>query len=275
MQYGREYKLTIGGSGESIVIEKLRIAFDIEKTISSDPNPATFEIYNLSASNRNLISSGEYDRIQFDGGYEDGILTMFIGWINDVENRIDGDDKITVVTCSDGQKDYRESRTATTVAKGSTDKQIVAEVLKGMPNTGEGVQEIPTIKQLPRGKTLVGNSRDILSIIAKNQNADWSIQDGELLILPKDKALANDEGFLISRDTGMIGSPRKTSDGLEVECYLNNLMKIGQLCRIESLVSEFSGDYKITKLNMRGDFMSNDWKSILQVQGGEFTPVAK
>lgn len=275
MQYGREYKLTIGGSGESIVIEKLRIAFDIEKTISSDPNPATFEIYNLSASNRNLISSGEYDRIQFDGGYEDGILTMFIGWINDVENRIDGDDKITVVTCSDGQKDYRESRTATTVAKGSTDKQIVAEVLKDMPNTGEGVQEIPTIKQLPRGKTLVGNSRDILSTIAKNQNADWSIQDGELLILPKDKALANDEGFLISCDTGMIGSPRKTSDGLEVECYLNNLMKVGQLCRIESLVSEFSGDYKITKLNMRGDFMSNDWKSILQVQGGEFTPVAK
>lgn len=273
-QYSRQYKLTIGGSGESIVIEGLRISFDITKTISSEPNPAVFEIYNLSQSNRNLITSGEYDRVQFDGGYKDAILTMFVGWIDDVENRIEGDNIITVVSCSDGQKDYRESRTATTIKKGSTDKEVVEQILKDMPNTDPGIQDLPNIKQLPRGKTLVGNSRDLLSTVARNQNAEWSIQDGELLVLPKDKALANDEGFLISAETGMIGSPRKTNDGLEVSCYLNNLLKIGQLCRIESLISEYSGDYKITKLEMRGDYMTNDWTSIITVVNGTFGVVS-
>lgn len=269
----REYKITIGGKGESVVIDGLRVTFDIEKTISSDPNPATFQIYNLSPGNRNLISSGEYDRIQFDGGYEGAVLTLFIGWIDTVENRVEGDDRITVLTCGDGQKDYRESRTCITIAKGATDEDVVKEVLKNMPNTGAGIQDIPHKKQLPRGKTLVDDSRKILSKVAKNQNADWSIQDGELLVLPKDKALSNNEGFLISAETGMIGSPRKASEGLEVECYLNNLMKVGQLCRIKSIIAEYSGDYKITKIVMSGDYRSSDWKNILTVEGGEFTPV--
>ena len=272
-QYGRAYQLIIGNELESVVIEQLDIEFDIQKTISSEPNPAVFSIINLNQSNRNLITDKKYNRILFNAGHGDELRTLFVGYINEVENKKESTEIITILTCSDGQQDYQNARVAVTVAKGATDKEIVQQVAGVMPNTDKGQQTYTKERQLPRGKTLVGNARDVLTQVAKNQDADWSIQDNRLVMLPKTHAFANNEGFLISEDTGMIGSPQKVSDGLEVRCYLNNMMRIGQLCRIESVIKEFSGDFKITKIQMKGGIKSNDWLCILTLQNGTFHEV--
>lgn len=269
-QFGRSYELIIGNDKESIVIDGLTMSFDIDKTISKEPNPATFTLTNLSQSTRNLITDKKYNRILFNAGYQDDLRTLFVGYIDDVENRKEGTDITTLMTCSDGSKDYRDARVAVTVGKGATDQEIVKQTLGAMPSTGKGKQEYSKERKLPRGKTLVGNARDVMTQVAKNQDADWSIQDGELLLLPKQNALANNEGFLISEETGMIGSPQKVSDGLEVRCYLNNVMRVGQLCRVESVLSEYVGDFKITKLQMKGSNKGNDWTCVLTLQNGTF-----
>ena len=269
-QFGRSYELIIGNDKESIVIDGLTMSFDIDKTISKEPNPATFTLTNLSQSTRNLITDKKYNRILFNAGYQDDLRTLFVGYIDDVENRKEGTDITTLMTCSDGSKDYRDARVAVTVGKGATDQEIVKQTLGAMPSTGNGKQEYSKERKLPRGKTLVGNARDVMTQVAKNQDADWSIQNGELLLLPKKNALANNEGFLISEETGMIGSPQKVSDGLEVRCYLNNVMRVGQLCRVESMLAEYTGDFKITKLQMKGSNKGNDWTCVLTLQNGTF-----
>lgn len=269
-QFGRSYELIIGNDKESIVIDGLTMSFDIDKTISKEPNPATFTLTNLSQSTRNLITDKKYNRILFNAGYQDDLRTLFVGYIDEVENRKEGTDITTLMTCSDGSKDYRDARVAVTVGKGTTDQEIVKQTLGAMPSTGNGKQEYSKERKLPRGKTLVGNARDVMTQVAKNQDADWSIQDGELLMLPKKNALANNEGFLISEETEMIGSPQKVSDGLEVRCYLNNVMRVGQLCRVESMLAEYTGDFKITKLQMKGSNKGNDWTCVLTLQNGQF-----
>lgn len=275
-QFGRAIQLVIGSSTESIVIDGgLTISFDLTKTITSEPNEATISIVNLNQSTRNLITDKKYNRILLNAGYGDDMRTLFVGYIDEVENRKDSTDITTTMTCSDGSKDYREARTAVTVKKGQSDKEIVKEVLKDMPNTETGIQEYKKETKLPRGKTLVGNSRDILKTVAKNQDANWSIQDGKLLILPKTSALANNEGFLIQEGTGMLGSPQKTSDGLEVRCLLNNIMRVGQLCRVASRIKEMSGDFKIVKIQMKGSNKGGDFTNILTLQNGQFNEVNK
>lgn len=275
-QFGRAIQLVIGSSTESIVIDGgLTISFDLTKTITSEPNEATISIVNLNQSTRNLITDKKYNRILLNAGYGDDMRTLFVGYIDEVENRKDSTDITTTMTCSDGSKDYREARTAVTVKKGQSDKEIVKEVLKDMPNTETGIQEYKKETKLPRGKTLVGNSRDILKTVAKNQDANWSIQDGKLLILPKTSALANNEGFLIQEGTGMLGSPQKTSDGLEVRCLLNNIMRVGQLCRVASRIKEMSGDFKITKIQMKGSNKGGDFTNVLTLQNGQFNEVKK
>lgn len=274
-QFGRNYQLIIGNDKESIVIERLTMSFDIQKTISSEPNPAVFTLTNLSQSTRNLITDKKYNRLLFNAGYQDDLRTLYIGYIDEVENKKEGTDITTMMTCTDGSKDYREARVAVTVAKGATDQEIVKQVSGAMPNTQKGTEQYTKERKLPRGKTLVGNARDILTQVAKNQDADWSIQDGRLVMLPKKHALANDEGFIISEDTGMIGSPQKVSDGLEVRCYLNNVMRVGQLCRVESMLPEYTGDFKILKLQMKGSNKGNDWMNILTLVNGQFNEVEK
>lgn len=275
-QFGRAIQLVIGSSTESIVIDGgLTISFDLTKTITSEPNEATISIVNLNQSTRNLITDKKYNRILLNAGYGDDMRTLFVGYIDELENRKDSTDITTTMTCSDGSKDYREARTAVTVKKGQSDKEIVKEVLKDMPNTETGIQEYKKSTKLPRGKTLVGNSRDILKTVAKNQDANWSIQDGKLLILPKTSALANNEGFLIQEGTGMLGSPQKTSDGLEVRCLLNNVMRVGQLCRVASRIKEYSGDFKITKIQMKGSNKGGDFTNILTLVNGQFNEVKK
>lgn len=275
-QFGRAIQLVIGSSTESIVIDGgLTISFDLTKTITSEPNEATISIVNLNQSTRNLITDKKYNRILLNAGYGDDMRTLFVGYIDEVENRKESTDITTTMTCSDGSKDYREARTAVTVKKGQSDKEIVKEVLKDMPNTETGIQEYKKATKLPRGKTLVGNSRDILKTVAKNQDANWSIQDNKLLILPKTSALANNEGFLIQEGTGMLGSPQKTSDGLEVRCLLNNVMRVGQLCRVESRIKEMSGDFKIVKIQMKGSNKGQDFTNVLTLQNGQFNEVNK
>lgn len=267
-QFGRVIKLLIGNEKESKEIGGLRVAFDVEKVIKSEPNDATIEIYNLNDSNRDLLTSKEYDRVELYVGYvADSLKLIFKGDIISVINEKNDLDIITTLKCADGYKAYTQSKTMKTMSAGQTDNDFVEQALKDF-KTARGDIDLPNDRALPRGKVFMCDTREVLNKIAKNNDADWSIQDGELVVLPKDKAL--DEGYIISSDTGMIGSPRKTDNGIEVTTLCNPEYKIGALIRIESRFKEYSGDFKIESIKHRGDILSDDWFSELKCKGGEF-----
>lgn len=273
-QLKRQVQLIIGDDKKSVVIQDIKIDFDITKTITQDPNKATVVVTNLNGETRNLISSGAYDRVELRVGYSD-LRTLFFGHIDLVENKKTGVDIETILTCNDGQDDYRNSIISLSLASGSTDNDLINHAVASMKNTQRG--SITTIgkRKLPRGKVVHGHARKVLADLAKNHDADWSIQDGNLLFMPKSHALANNEGFLISEATGMIGSPQRTNIGLEVHCFVNNVMRVGQLCRVVSALKEYNGDYKIVKIQSKGSNRSNDFTNILGLQNGNFQEVKK
>lgn len=273
--YDRSIQLVIGNSKESLVIENLKIDFEVIKTLTKDPNKASVTITNLSEKNRNLLTSKEYNRIELKVGYGGDLRTLFYGNIDIAENVKSDVDIQTKLTCNDGQDDYRNSVMSVSLAKGATDRDILNHAVASMQNTTSGSQTLVNERRLPRGKVLHGLTRDIISSIAKNHDADWSIQDNQLVVIPKDHALANNEGFLISESTGMIGSPHKTNDGLEVMCFLNNIMRIGQLCRVVSVIKEYNGDFKIVKMLSKGTNRGGDFTHVLSLQNGVFTEVKK
>lgn len=273
--YGRSIQLLIGNDKESLVITELKIEFEITKTLTKDPNKASVTVTNLNEKNRNLITSGKYSRIALKVGYGDDLRTLFYGRIDIAENTKSGVDILTKLTCNDGQDDYRNAIMSVSLAKGATDRDVLNHATASMTDTAKGSQTLTNERRLPRGKVLHGLTRNVLSSVAKNHDADWSIQDGQLVVLPKTHALANNEGFLISESTGMIGSPHRTNDGLEVMCFLNNMMRIGQLCRVVSALSEYNGDFKIIKIFTKGTNRGNDFTHVLTLQNGKFTEVKK
>ena len=241
-QFGRRWKLDISNDQETLSIEQLRVAFEIDKTINEKPNPAKIQIWNLNRDHINQLLSQDYKKVALSVGYGE-LRQIYVGDITKTRIQREGLDFVLTLECSDGHQAYTQSRAKTTLKAGATDKQIVEELQKTMPKVQSGAIDIPNQRKLPRGRVLNGNSRDILTKIARNNKADWSIQDGALIFLPKDKVLS-DDAVLISQDTGMINAPEQTDEGLELTCLLNPALQIGGLVKVESIIEYFNGEYK-------------------------------
>ncbi|WP_314282996.1 phage protein [Haemophilus sputorum] len=270
-QFGRQFQLDIIGKTETLKINNLRVSFDIDKTINDKPNPATIRVWNLNRSHLNQILSGEFTKLTLSAGYQT-LSQLYSGDITKARVQRSDLDFVLTLECADGFKAYTQSRVATTLKSGSDDEQILKELHKTLPDIRLGTTNVNNKRKLPRGKVMNGDTREMLSRLAKNNNADWSIQDGELVFLPRDKVLKA-EAILISQETGMINAPEHTDDGLEVQCLLNPQLLVGGLIEVKSILEHFNGQYKIVKLLHSGDAMGGDWLSKMTVVGGKFQPV--
>src|SRR5699024_6508357 len=111
-------------------------------------------------------------------------------------------DFIVELSCGDGYEAYTDAYVNMTLRAGTTDAEILEKSLSVMSGVEKGNITLPKDRRLPRGKTIAGNARDALNKIAKNNAADWSIQDGNLTVLPRNSATDND-GFVLSQETGL------------------------------------------------------------------------
>ncbi|WP_071058741.1 hypothetical protein [Pelistega sp. MC2] len=270
-QYGRRWQVEIIGDDNTLIVDKLRVGFEVDKTINEKPNPAFIRIWNLNRDHLNQLLNKEYTRIVLSTGYQE-LRPIYSGDITKVKVMREGVDFVLEIESADGFKDYTTARSSVTLKAGATDEEIIAEVQKTMPNVKRGALDFPNKRKLPRGRVLNGDSRAILRKIAVNNKADWSIQDGELIFLPRDKVL-DTEAVLLSQDTGLIGSLEQTDDGLELTCLLNPLLQIGGMVRLESILEFFNGEYKIVKLAHTGNSMDSEWHSKMTVVGGKFQKV--
>jgi len=272
-QFGRQFQLDIIGKSDTLVINNLRISFDIDKTINEKPNPATIRVWNLNRSHLNQILSGAFDKVALSVGYQT-LTQIYSGDITKARVQRHDLDFILTLECADGFRAYTQARITSTLKSGSNDDQILTELSKTLPNVSLGTVEVTNKRKLPRGKVMNGDTRELLNRLARNSGADWSIQDGELVFLPKNKVLKA-EAILISQETGMVNAPEHTDDGLELQCLLNPQLAIGGLVEVKSILDYFNGQYKVVKLLHSGDAMEGDWLSKMTVVGGQFQPVEK
>lgn len=268
-QFGRQFQLDIIGKSDTLVINNLRISFDIDKTINEKPNPATIRVWNLNRSHLNQILSGAFDKVALSVGYQT-LTQIYSGDITKASVQRHDLDFILTLECADGFRAYTQARITSTLKSGSNDEQILTELSKTLPNVNLGTVEVTNKRQLPRGKVMNGDTRELLNRLARNSGADWSIQDGELVFLPKNKVLKA-EAILISQETGMVNAPEHTDDGLELQCLLNPQLVIGGLVEVKSILDYFNGQYKVVKLLHSGDAMEGDWLSKMTVVGVNFS----
>lgn len=273
--------MTVGNQKQAIQItydERIgqtpNIGLTLRKTNKAEPNICSVQIDNLSDDIRGRISSGEFNLIKVDvSRYDEELRTIFVGSIDKHAHTRSAETATTTTSleCGDGSVQYSTSYSAKTLQKGMTDNEIVQEIIRDMPEITKGAMQFPKDRVLPRGKTLLGNSRDELNKIADRNGCDWSIQDGALVFIPKDKVLPDSYGYLLSETTGMTGSPQKNGDnGLSVTSFLNTSIFINSLIRVESMISDYNGDYKVVSLDYKLSTRGNDWHQTQTLVGGNF-----
>lgn len=227
------------------------IDFNIKKSRTSSSNKSSINIYNLDKSTRSYIDN-EFDRAILEAGYfgdQDGTNysslwgPIFDGYTTKVIHERQGPDIVTRLQCIDGGVAHSNTRVCCTWAGGTPIRSIVAAIVADMKDIQLGdISGIPASRVVPEARSFngTGNSRKILEQLAENEDARMYIDNNTLNIISND--IANIEGLsvvpLISRSTGMVGSPSKTEKGVQVKTLIQPNLKINGIVRV---VDEFIG----------------------------------
>lgn len=258
-QFGRVCKLIVGKGGQGIAITNLRMTFDIKKTSDDQPNTAKIEVYNLNTEHQGALLT-EWLDIQLFAGYEGAERLIFTGQIRTATPKIQGTDRIITIESGDGDREVLRGFVNKTLEKGCTANQIVNECQSAMFGVPSAYKDsLPT--EYSRGRVLTGRASDILNKQTKQDGAQWSIQDGRLLVL-KGANVRPNAVWLINQETGMLGSPEPTQDGVKVTTLLNPAYLIGGVAKIDSLI--YQGGIRIESITHSGDTHSSEWSSSLE-----------
>lgn len=276
-QYLRSYDLTIIPiNKDTIVIEKLRIKFDITKTLLSIPNLCKIELFNPNDTTLSALQDKD-TKIILNAGYEDNKSLLFKGEIRNVFQVRQDVDRIVTIYAGDGERDWRNSFFNKTYSENVNIKTIIQDIFNSFKDTSIGIVDgLPDIVDKLRGQTLSGSSKELLDMYASEYGFEWSIQDGEITVSSEDKFLEENEVILINSATGMIGSPTVTEIGADVNTLLNPkllpnfgfkiesvnaVLQLGNLFFRDIKRTTAEGVYKIQEVNFKGDSREGEWMS--------------
>ena len=260
-QFDRKAVVTVGSTTTGgTAIKNLRCRFRIEKTKDSSANAATVEVYNLSEKSRTLFVKDNI--LKVEAGYGENLKVIFIGDITKVNHVKEPLDRITKAECGDGQNDLTTARISKSFPKGTPLFSVVSDLVASFPNLTNKIPPLisPT-KQMVTGGTYDGNTKDILDQILPGLGFEWSVQDGEIQIVATGTA-AISQPVLLTSNTGLIGSPSKTEEGVDFSCLLNPLILPGNIIVLQS--AEVTGNYIVDKVIHAGDTDRGDWLSTIE-----------
>ena len=278
-QWLRECQLVVGpDSGEGLDLSALRITFATKKGDTETPNSAEINVYNLADETAAKIRR-EFSQVHLSAGYKGNVGTIFRGNIRQVRVwRENGVDTVCAILAADGDRAYNFATVNTTLAAGSKPKDRVAVCQQSMEAKGTKGGYAPDLggQPLPRGKVMYGMARQYLRDEARDSNTDWSIQDGKVQMVSRHGYLPG-EAVVLTHETGLVGSPEQTQDGISLRALLNPRLRVGGRIKInnqsvkamqtplkqaagqQAARLDADGFYRIIKVEFKGDTRGNDW----------------
>lgn len=237
-QYLRKASLLIGDGEEALDMSELRFKFFIRRGDTQTPNTADIRVYNL-APDTSLRIKKEFTRVVLQAGYEGNFGLIFDGNIKQIRRgRESPTDTYLDITAGDGDEAYNYSAVALSLAAGQTaPANAIEQIVRGMAVHGVSQGYVPAnLPDAPtyRGEVYYGTAKDQLRYLARSTDAAWSIQDGKVDFIPLTSYKPAAEIPKLTFETGMVGLPEQTQNGIRLRTLLNPNLKIGQLVQIDN-----------------------------------------
>lgn len=250
----------------ALVIEHLRVMFNIEKNLGKEPNKGQVEIFNLSEQSRGEMKSTPL-YVRVDAGYDGNLQRLFTGDVRSggVGHARLGVDWKTHLELGDGERAFRFARVNRSYRGGVDARTAVVEIARSMGVVATFTSDTAKIlrSQYAAGLTLQGPAQRELSRILAPHGLEWSIQDGRLQVI-KTGEVRSDEAVLISEAAGMIGVPDfgapEKKGGLPpliVRTLLQPQVTPGGRIVLES--ESIRGVYRVERVKHVGDTHGDDW----------------
>jgi hypothetical protein len=266
--------------GATFTITELRLKFQVVRDATGEPNIAKIDIYNLSFVNRSKIQK-EFAKVVLNVGYENNLKLLFKGDIRNVTHIKQGVDDITTLFAVDGNRDLQKSFTNVTFNNGATAQEQVSRVIQDFKGLLTGnLLGLDKPDQNVMGVSYAAPTNFVMDILADKFQFDWSIQDEQVVTVPLNGD--NQEvSAVITSETGLLGSPEVTEEGVNVTTLLNPAIKphsiieiqsegetvtIGNLFLDRARRVEADGFYTVRKVTHTGDTHDSTWQSAIMAR---------
>lgn len=247
------YKLTVGWpDGDAFkvaeITDPISIHFNVSKSLyQTDSAVSTITLYNIDPSIRECIYQ---DRLLFDwsqsktftleAGYGETLTLVSAGRIQQCYSELRGTDMVTTIEVMD--PDILNQYTSVTFEAGTTFEEAYKYLVSQCPNLQPG--ECGTLQGTFKSPTIFeGNS---FYVINQLTGGHTYIDNGKINTLQDNETLRESGAYLITSDTGLLGTPKRYDAILEVSMLFEPKLKLGQLVEIQSdTQSRFNGQYRI------------------------------
>ena len=288
-QFLRKATLIVSGkSGSGLDLSQFRITFRVQQSDFETPNNAEITIYNLAQNTAQQIRN-EFTSVALQAGYQTGNFgIIFNGTIKQAKiGRENATDTTLKIIAAESDLAYNFGVVNTNVPAGTSmtaQAQIIAKAAGLQADASQINFAVGYNQANIRGKVLYGMARTYLRNLARSGLSRWSIQKGAVKITPL-SGYSDTQAVVINSQTGMIGLPEQTQDGISVVCLLNPKIVPGtqvqinessiqrasvsvnpaDINQVEAAFPAISGDgfYTVLVAEHEGDTRGNPWYSTL------------
>lgn len=253
-----------------------QISFTIKKDNTKDPNSSEITIYNLDDNLVNYISSNieNYLVIILEAGYVGEVKTIFKGTVAKIRDRWKSETRQTTLKCADGAINIKEAVSSKTYSKGTPYTSVLTDLAKDLGTPIGRIEVDSAVPNLTASMSVVGGTSNQLSALTSSINHTYSIQDGSIYILPKDKRLIQQSAYL-SYDTGLKEGPEPLSlsekkskknktpaNGVSIECQLDGSILPESTIYVKA--RGYDGAFRVTKVTHKGSYEESEWTTSIE-----------
>lgn len=214
----------------------LRVRFEISQWTMLTPNILKLMVTNPSPTTAQAFVKKEYKHIQIDAGYQDGHGIVYSGNIvQAIYGRENPTDTLLTIYAGDGDHGHNYATVNTTLPPGSTPQDHVNVAMRALSPYGisQGFIGIDlSTPKYPRAVTLFGMAADVLRNVAKGKQATVSYQN-EKMTMVQNGSGAPGGAIVLNSNTGLIGMPTQTLEGIYARALINPSIKIHSYVQID------------------------------------------
>lgn len=244
--FGAVAKVKCGGV--TINSEELDLEFTVPFDDDLEPNEAEIIIYNLTDDTIKQFANKA--KLTIEAGYKGDTGVVFSGYISKVSTKYESGDKVTTIKCLDDVASktiesisYSAGEKASTILKALIDKT-------GLP---VGVINIRRDHTYENETTVDGDLMNNIKKYSEVCGVSTYVLKGKVYC--RHISEGDNNGFIVSSDTGMIGSPTEYEEeitaedytdvvnGYDIEMILQHRMQTAAIITLDSRVAK--GQYRV------------------------------
>ena len=282
IRYPRAVRVIVGDPDAALQIEDLLIVFEIRREANATPASGEITIYNLNESNETRIRL-RGQRVQLYAGYAGQLNLLADGEVRRVYRERKNLDRVTRIAFGGKIKARRQAMFNHSYDGPVPLRDVVRNAVAAFKTLTLGPLNVIPADAIHKARKYSHPAETVLTAILRPHNIRWYEDNGVVRFTRIGQSSDDRRGadsVRISEQTGMVGSPSVTDDGIRVRTLLDPRLGLDTRIRVESAVLtraasgdraneravEQTGDYKIVTLVHQGDNRMGDFYTDIEAR---------